>query len=71
MQTPLLLAQSSLECPKCGKHAVVSVEDGLYQCLHCDFRRNLHPQTPDPDGSSGGAVMFGAFGFVITLLLLL
>ncbi|MDA0673604.1 MAG: hypothetical protein O3C67_07855 [Cyanobacteria bacterium] len=73
MQTPLLLTQSSLECPHCGKHAVVTVQDGLYQCLHCDFSRKLPTQdaAKTNGGSNGGAALFGGLGFLLTLALLL
>jgi ribosomal protein L37AE/L43A len=72
MQTPLLLTQSSLECPRCSKHAVVSVREGVYQCLHCNFSRKLPTQdTAEAAGSNSGALFFGGFGFLLTLALLL
>ncbi|WP_155834717.1 hypothetical protein [Leptolyngbya sp. PCC 6406] len=63
-----------MECPNCGKHAVVSVQDGLYQCLHCDFSRDLQPQgarTAQDQTATGGAAFIGGLGFLLTLALFL
>lgn len=31
----------AVECPKCSKKAVVQRSDNLYQCVACDFKRDL------------------------------
>jgi hypothetical protein len=30
-----------LECPKCGKHTIIQRSNDLFQCLNCDFVRDL------------------------------
>ncbi|MGG6293553.1 hypothetical protein ACQ4M4_03930 [Leptolyngbya sp. AN02str] len=35
-----------VECPKCGKCSIVSPSHKLYQCLSCDFKRDLSTQIP-------------------------
>ncbi len=73
MQAPLSLVDQSitLECPKCGKHAIVSAKAGSYQCLNCDFERHLDLHDPDKSEGGLGAIVFGAAGFLITCALLL
>lgn len=73
MQAPLSLVDKSvtLECPKCGKHAIVSAKAGIYQCLNCDFERRLDLHSSKEEDDDIGAVVFGAAGFLITCALLL
>lgn len=69
MQTPLLQMPTTLECPRCGKHTIVSYRDGVYTCLNCNFEKDL--STAPADGISLGSLMFGSAGVLVTLLLLL
>ena len=73
MQAPLSLVDKSvtLECPKCGKHAIVSAKAGVYQCLNCDFERRLDPYSSEEKEGGLGAAVFGALGFLITCALLI
>ena len=32
---------TSIECPKCSKHAIVEQPAGVFQCLSCDYRRDF------------------------------
>lgn len=45
------ISRNSLECPKCGKHTVVEMSRHLYQCISCDFYREL-PEDPAKDKKS-------------------
>ncbi|MDG2615572.1 hypothetical protein P7L53_04880 [Thermoleptolyngbya sichuanensis XZ-Cy5] len=39
-----------VECPSCGKKTVVLAGPNLYQCLSCDFKRDLStPKDPSPN----------------------
>ncbi|MEM0979301.1 MAG: hypothetical protein AAGH78_03410 [Cyanobacteria bacterium P01_H01_bin.58] len=73
MQAPLSLIDKSvtLECPKCGKHAIVSAKAGIYQCLNCDFERRLDVHSSEEKEGGIGAVVVGAAGFLLTCALLL
>ncbi|MDY7021597.1 MAG: hypothetical protein SWJ54_09575 [Cyanobacteriota bacterium] len=33
--------QDGVECPKCGKHTIVQRNPDVFQCLNCDFQRDL------------------------------
>jgi hypothetical protein len=35
------MPQTIIECPKCSKKTVVERGNSLYQCLSCDFKRDL------------------------------
>lgn len=38
-----------LECPKCGKHTIIQRSNDLFQCLNCDFVRDLsYTYTSEP-----------------------
>ncbi|NEP19927.1 MAG: hypothetical protein F6J97_24080 [Leptolyngbya sp. SIO4C1] len=37
-------AAGSVECPKCGKRAIVNHSDYQYHCLNCSFHRDLSAQ---------------------------
>lgn len=61
-----MLSDSSFasECPKCGKRTLVKRQDSLYQCIACDFKKDLeHPES----GSSGFALVF-AIALLIILI---
>lgn len=72
MQSPVLNLSSSLECPKCGKNAIVSHQSGIYQCLNCNFERDLSTEGETVLKKGGfGELIFAIGGFVITALLVL
>ncbi|HEY9738826.1 MAG TPA: hypothetical protein V6D06_21175 [Trichocoleus sp.] len=63
---------SAVECPKCGKHSIVSHQTGAYHCLNCGFERILSSPDAENDSEEEGNVFTAAFGvvvFVMTLLL--
>jgi ribosomal protein L37AE/L43A len=63
---------TSLECPQCGKHTIVSYEPGVYKCLGCNFERNLNGQSSGQIPPAGmGEFLFTGAGFLIVVLLLL
>lgn len=33
----------TIECPKCGKHAVVKRSPNIYDCINCSFHKELSP----------------------------
>lgn len=33
------------ECPKCGKHSLVQITNTKFECIWCDFHRNLNTST--------------------------
>lgn len=37
----VLETEPLLECPSCGRRALVRQNNTLYQCLYCSFRRDL------------------------------
>lgn len=73
MQAPLLDRQSTtLECPKCGKHSIVSHQAGVYRCLNCDFERDLSFDDGEADAEGGlGKLISACAGFIITFAILL
>lgn len=73
MQAFLLDQQkATLECPKCGKHSIVSHQTGVYHCLNCDFERNLNfDEAADGEEEGLGRYVFACAGFLITFALLL
>ncbi|MGP1371692.1 MAG: hypothetical protein ACTS3T_02605 [Almyronema sp.] len=74
MQTPLpdnavyLVTPSLLECPKCGKHTIVK-EEGKYQCISCDFKREL--KSADEEAGIFGKVVATFLTFVVIMVLFL
>lgn len=34
-----------IECPKCGKHTIVKRSETLFQCICCDFKRDLEEKS--------------------------
>ena len=71
MQTPLLELSSAIECPKCGKKSIVSHQTGVYQCLNCDFERNLGSAIEDEKSGGVGEFLFAVVGFLLTAALVL
>lgn len=43
------MTQTIIECPKCSKKTVVERGHSLYQCLSCDFKRDLAKAETKPD----------------------
>ncbi len=62
---------SSLECPKCGKSSIVSHQTGIYQCLSCDFERDLSTEPVAKANMGFGEFLFACAGVLVTLALLL
>ena len=64
-----------VECPRCGKHTIVQSREGVYQCLHCDFKRDLNEASRDASAADTGSnpfpVFIGVLGFLATLVLFL
>ncbi|MGB3491763.1 MAG: hypothetical protein WBA57_03470 [Elainellaceae cyanobacterium] len=68
------ILQNSIECPDCGRHTVVEVNNHLYRCLNCDFYRALsidpsqgnRPKKEEEKGNNGIVPMI-----LIGLLMLL
>jgi len=72
MSSPVLNLSSSLECPKCGKNAIVSHQSGVYQCLNCNFERDLSTDSDAAFNKAGiGEFFFAIGGFLVTAALLL
>ena len=67
MSTPLINLSSTLECPKCGKNAIVSHQTGTYQCLNCNFERDLNHEGPELSQTGLGEIVFAIGGFLLTL----
>jgi len=57
------------ECPKCGKRSIVSPKDGTYQCLSCDFKRDLNPPSKPQQSNDTPAFLVGSLGFLVVILL--
>ncbi len=70
MQAHLVEKSATLECPKCGKHAIVSYRAGVYHCLNCDFERNMNSHSEHKEEGLGSFV-FACAGFLVTCALLL
>lgn len=69
---PVFNLSSSLECPKCSKTAIVSHQSGVYQCLNCNFERDLSPEGPTALPQPGiGEFFFAIGGFLVTAALFL
>jgi ribosomal protein L37AE/L43A len=72
MQAPVLELSSTVECPKCGKKSIVSHQTGVYQCLNCDFERNLGLANTETEKTGGlGEFLFAMAGFLLTAVLIL
>ncbi|MEM1278535.1 MAG: hypothetical protein AAGG53_00655 [Cyanobacteria bacterium P01_H01_bin.152] len=72
MSSPVLNLSSSLECPKCGKNTIVSHQSGVYQCLSCNFERDLGTEdTIVPKQAGIGELFFAIGGFLVTAVLVL
>ncbi|MGJ3246006.1 MAG: hypothetical protein ACFE0I_08035 [Elainellaceae cyanobacterium] len=70
MKTSQSITQSSLECPKCGKHTIIRSTDMVFQCINCDFRRDMSNQGSPPHDSSDDAGGLVATCIIILLILM-
>lgn len=61
--------QEGIECPKCGKHTVVQRSETVFQCISCDFKRDLarESQQKKTDGGDDGSWL----GVWLTLALII
>lgn len=55
-----------LECPRCGRHTVVTKAEGYYVCLSCGWERDL-----TNEWGYGVIRLFSAAGVILLFLLLL
>jgi hypothetical protein len=58
------MPQTLIECPKCSKKTVVERGNSFYQCLACDFQRDLAKPESKPDEFPWVLVLF-----IVVLLL--
>jgi len=71
--------QNSIECPECGKNTVVEVNSHLYQCISCDFYRELSVNPSkrkrskhkhhDNDENKGGILSFVIVGLLLLMFI--
>ncbi|NEQ27301.1 MAG: hypothetical protein F6K28_51510 [Microcoleus sp. SIO2G3] len=61
----LLDTTFTMECPKCGKQSLVKRQDSLYQCLACDFKKDLEKLEAE---SSGFALVFAIALFILLIV---
>ncbi len=40
-----------MECPQCGKKTIIQRKTDLYECIGCDFKRDLTTPTVSPNQS--------------------
>ncbi|MEL6381275.1 MAG: hypothetical protein AAFQ89_02140 [Cyanobacteria bacterium J06626_18] len=71
MQAHLVEKATTLECPSCGKHAIVSYRSGVYHCLNCDFEQNMNSRSGQEAEGGLGKFVFACAGFLVTCALLL
>jgi hypothetical protein len=57
-----------IECPECGKKAVVRCKDNLYQCLSCNFKRDF---SEPPQAQSDKSLLWVTVAAGMAALLLL
>lgn len=61
------MAAHIVDCPKCSKKALVERRNDLYQCLSCDFKRDL-AESKDEKQSSVDFVWILFLAFIMILL---
>lgn len=61
-----------VECPACGKKAVVHRKDNLYQCLNCDFKKDFSesPQSSESEKSENPLFWLSVIVSIVALLFL-
>ncbi|MGF1495731.1 MAG: hypothetical protein ACFB8W_02740 [Elainellaceae cyanobacterium] len=70
MNTNQAFAPGAIECPKCGKRTVVLHSADVYQCLNCDFRRDLSEHGEEPDDKKASPLLAIALAVAALLMLL-
>jgi uncharacterized protein YjeT (DUF2065 family) len=63
------MAAHILDCPKCSKRALVERRNDLYQCLACDFKRDLAEPQKDTQQSNSDFVWVLLMAFIMVLVL--
>jgi hypothetical protein len=63
------MSQHVLDCPKCSKKALVERRNDLYQCLSCDFKRDLDESKANKSTNDGDFVWIVFMALAIVLLL--
>lgn len=53
------------ECPKCSRHALTQTSSGIYECIWCNFRRDVSQPRNGPLAFLGGIA-----GILVCLALL-
>lgn len=71
MSSHLVNLSSTIECPKCGKNAIVSHHSGEYQCLNCDFEKDLSAKEKETIEGGLGEIVFAIGGALLTAAILL
>lgn len=58
------------ECPKCGRHALTKISSERYECLWCNFHRNLSHRygVTRPGRFDGGAFFFVLIAVIVGLI---
>jgi cytochrome c-type biogenesis protein CcmH/NrfF len=59
----------NMECPKCGKKNIVKSSATLYECIACDFKRDLS-ESSETEDSNPSALWALIAGGAIALLAL-
>lgn len=54
------------ECPKCGKRSLAQIGQERFECVWCDFRRDLS----EPYWGGGGLIGALLAALLVTLILL-
>lgn len=62
-----------IECPKCSRHTVISLNQNLWKCLNCDFSKDFSKKKEDKDKTKedNTGVFITVGGVLITVLCLL
>ena len=58
-----------IECPNCGKVAIVHHSDDSYRCLSCNFKRDFKDQD-NQESNAIKAFFFTWFGLLVLLVIL-
>ncbi|MEB3887036.1 hypothetical protein [Lyngbya sp. CCY1209] len=51
--------QEGIECPKCGKRTVVQRSETVFQCISCDFKRDLATEPKQNKNNNEGGSWLG------------
>ncbi|MEM9539253.1 MAG: hypothetical protein AAGA60_07030 [Cyanobacteria bacterium P01_E01_bin.42] len=61
-------APNGIECPKCSRPTIISINQNLWKCLNCDFSKDFSEEEEE-ENNTGVFIAFG--GVVIAVLCLL